>query len=508
MEFSRRDFVSTGLAGAAGVLASTATAVHLSAAPPQLADEDGYKLWLRFAPPGDAATQYRQAIRQIVVAGTSPTSRIIRDEMTAGDDSDVRQRRARIDGRAIARHVIVGTPKNSAADSRSRSGMPNWRSSVQKGIASRTVRVGESAGGRRRLRRARSVRSTARITSCGCCRPAADRQAGHHGASEGSAPDAEPLGQHGRVRSSAATPADRSGSGASYPARSARATLTMRGRTRRSASTARSSTASTPTPHPDAGVPARRWRPSRTCGGRTVCACTCLPNFAAPIRLGGLKTADPLDPGVIAWWKAKAERDLQADSRLRRVSRQGKFGRAARSQGLRPQSRGGRELPRRRRRRTRRQRHLAGVHLRRRRRSRSRQACLHRVHEARRAVQAERPRPGQERRHRLHAARAVPSALRRAEQDAGRRRDPGDPGVPGPGQTPRLSRYDVGGVSRGGHVREGQGINSREGLEGDVIPQRVTGIVSVLNPGLDRNWCGHHFSQSNWYASGTAGVEP
>ncbi len=31
------------------------------------------------------------------------------------------------------------------------------------------------------------------------------------------------------------------------------------------------------------------------------------PNFAAPIRLGGLKTADPLDPGVIAWWKAKAE---------------------------------------------------------------------------------------------------------------------------------------------------------------------------------------------------------
>ncbi len=29
-------------------------------------------------------------------------------------------------------------------------------------------------------------------------------------------------------------------------------------------------------------------------------------NFAAPMRIGGLKTADPLDPGVIAWWKAKA----------------------------------------------------------------------------------------------------------------------------------------------------------------------------------------------------------
>lgn len=28
-------------------------------------------------------------------------------------------------------------------------------------------------------------------------------------------------------------------------------------------------------------------------------------NFASPMRLGGLKTADPLDPEVIKWWKAK-----------------------------------------------------------------------------------------------------------------------------------------------------------------------------------------------------------
>ncbi len=58
------------------------------------------------------------------------------------------------------------------------------------------------------------------------------------------------------------------------------------------------------------------------------------------------------------------------------------------------------------------------------------------------------------------------------------------------------------------HLREGQGINRRQGLEGAVIPQRVTGIVSVLNPGLDRNWCGHHFSQSNWYASGRLAWNP
>ncbi len=29
--------------------------------------------------------------------------------------------------------------------------------------------------------------------------------------------------------------------------------------------------------------------------------------FSAPIEIGGLPTADPLDPGVIAWWKAKAD---------------------------------------------------------------------------------------------------------------------------------------------------------------------------------------------------------
>ena len=30
-------------------------------------------------------------------------------------------------------------------------------------------------------------------------------------------------------------------------------------------------------------------------------------NFAAPVRLGGLSTADPLDQGVADWWKAKAD---------------------------------------------------------------------------------------------------------------------------------------------------------------------------------------------------------
>jgi alpha-glucuronidase len=34
-------------------------------------------------------------------------------------------------------------------------------------------------------------------------------------------------------------------------------------------------------------------------------------NFGAPIALGGLKTADPLDPKVAAWWRAKAQEIYQ-----------------------------------------------------------------------------------------------------------------------------------------------------------------------------------------------------
>jgi alpha-glucuronidase len=55
---------------------------------------------------------------------------------------------------------------------------------------------------------------------------------------------------------------------------------------------------------------------------------------------------------------------------------------------------------------------------------------------------------------------------------------------------------------------KGKGSTVAKVLEGAVKPQRVTGIASVLNPGLDRNWCGHHFSQANWYASGRLAWNP
>ena len=41
-----------------------------------------------------------------------------------------------------------------------------------------------------------------------------------------------------------------------------------------------------------------------------------------------------------------------------------------------------------------------------------------------------------------------------------------------------------------------------------VTPSRLVGIAGVANIGLDKNWCGHHFSQANWYAFGRLAWNP
>ena len=55
---------------------------------------------------------------------------------------------------------------------------------------------------------------------------------------------------------------------------------------------------------------------------------------------------------------------------------------------------------------------------------------------------------------------------------------------------------------------KGSGSTVAKVLAGKVYPSRLTGMVSVTNPGLDTNWCGHHFSQSNWYAFGRLAWNP
>jgi alpha-glucuronidase len=49
---------------------------------------------------------------------------------------------------------------------------------------------------------------------------------------------------------------------------------------------------------------------------------------------------------------------------------------------------------------------------------------------------------------------------------------------------------------------KGKGSTVGKVIEGKVHPYSITGMAGVLNTGSDANWCGHDFSQSNWYAYG------
>jgi alpha-glucuronidase len=50
--------------------------------------------------------------------------------------------------------------------------------------------------------------------------------------------------------------------------------------------------------------------------------------------------------------------------------------------------------------------------------------------------------------------------------------------------------------------QQGVGSTIARTTDGSVFPQKHTAIAGVANIGLDTNWCGHHFAQSNWYAFG------
>lgn len=48
----------------------------------------------------------------------------------------------------------------------------------------------------------------------------------------------------------------------------------------------------------------------------------------------------------------------------------------------------------------------------------------------------------------------------------------------------------------------GKGSTVAKVTDGTLFPNPLTAIAGVANIGEDANWCGHHFAQANWYASG------
>jgi alpha-glucuronidase len=55
---------------------------------------------------------------------------------------------------------------------------------------------------------------------------------------------------------------------------------------------------------------------------------------------------------------------------------------------------------------------------------------------------------------------------------------------------------------------KGSGSTVAKVIEGQVQPYELTGIAAVANTGDDANWCGHHFAQANWYAYGRLAWDP
>jgi alpha-glucuronidase len=50
--------------------------------------------------------------------------------------------------------------------------------------------------------------------------------------------------------------------------------------------------------------------------------------------------------------------------------------------------------------------------------------------------------------------------------------------------------------------QEGEGSTVARCTDGSIFPQKYTAIAGVANIGLDTNWCDHPFAQANWYAFG------
>jgi alpha-glucuronidase len=55
---------------------------------------------------------------------------------------------------------------------------------------------------------------------------------------------------------------------------------------------------------------------------------------------------------------------------------------------------------------------------------------------------------------------------------------------------------------------KGAGSTVTKVIDGSLYHQRITGVAGVANTGSDRNWTGHHFAQANWYAFGRLAWNP
>ncbi len=503
MTLSRRDFVTTTAAGVTGLFVGREHLVG-AAAPP--AGEDGYKLWLRYAAAGPTAAGYRQAIRQIVVEGTGRTAQVTRAELTtalaAMFGSPVLANRQAIPDGAL----IVGTPASSPAIR----GL-GWAADLAKagpegfvirsaGVANHRVtaiasegEVGALYGAFHLLRLMQTAQPIDQLNVAE--RPKVQlRMLNHWDNLNGTI-------ERGYAGNSLWQWSDLPGKISPRYADYARANASIG----INGAVINNVNADVRILSPEylakVAALAEAWRPY---GLRVYLS----PNFAAPIRLGGLATADPLDKGVADWWKAKSEEIYKL------IPDFGGFLVKANSEG----QPGPKDYARS---------HAEGANV------LADALAPHGGYVIWRAfIYDEDVDPDRSKRAYIEFMKLdgqfKPNVLIQVKNGPidFQPREPFHPLFGAMKQTPVLAEVQATQeylgqakhlVYLGTMWREfldsdtyakGKGSTVAKAIEGAIEPSRVTGFVSVTNPGLDTNWCGHHFSQSNWYAAGRLAWNP
>ncbi|HLP78900.1 MAG TPA: alpha-glucuronidase family glycosyl hydrolase, partial [Candidatus Paceibacterota bacterium] len=461
---------------------------------------------LRYAPPGPIARSYRERVRQIRVEGSSPTCGVIRDDLRLGTSSLLGQAVPFNESVFSNGTVVVGTPSNSAII-RDLNLTDDLRGVGDEGFVIRSVRIAGKAvnviaantdigalyGSFHFLRLMQTGRPIDRLAIQE--RPALQLRLMNHWDNPNGTIE---RGYAGRsLWRWNELPVTLSPQYADYAR--ACASIGMNGSVINNVNA-------------DAGIfraenlrkvaaLADVWRPY---GVRMYVSA----NFAAPVRVGGLTTADPLDKGVKDWWKAKA------DEIYGLIPDFGGFLVKANSEGQPGPKTYGRT-------------HADGANL------LADALAPHKGNVMWRAfVYDEDVDPDRAKRAYIEFMKLDgqfrPNVAVQVKNGAidFQPREPFHPLFGALKHTPVIAEIQATQeyLGQAKHLvylgtlwkefldsdtyANGRGSTVAKVLAGKVRPTGITGMVSVVNPGLDANWCGHHFSQSNWYASGRLAWNP
>jgi alpha-glucuronidase len=499
MPLSRRLFMASGLAGAAGAMARR-VAFTAAATESPLPDEDGYKLWLRYASPGEIAENYRKLIRQVVVPSKSATGQITRDDFSAALKSLLGTKIPAYQGGIHSGALIVGTPQTSDVI-----GKLNWTDELAKlgkegflirsttiagnavTVVASETEIGALYGAFHLLGLMQTGRPIDKLDIAQ--RPKLQlRMVDHWDNLNGSIE----RGYAGRsLWQWSELPDKLSPRYADYARANASIGL--------NAVAINNVNADFRILSPDymrkVAALADVFRPY---GSRLYLSA----NFAAPKRFGDLETADPLDKNVIKWWKAKA------DEIYALIPNFGGFLVKANSEGQPGPKDYGRN-------------HAEGSSV------LADAVAPHGGNVIWRAfVYDEDVDPDRTKRAYIEFTKLDgqfrPNVLLQIKNGPldFQPREPFHPLFGALKQTPVLAEVQPTEeyLGQGKHLvylgtmwkefldsdtfANGPGSTVGKVLEAAGQPQRLNGMVGVLNPGLDANWCGHHFCQANWYALG------